>query len=100
MKVKDLISKLENADPEQEVFATPLIFMPIVQLNDNDGTLSDEGVKKVVAPFEGYPIERVGLMTDWREGVAKSKQYVFIGYDPDEQSSESSGNLTTLEFVN
>ena len=100
MKVKDLISLLENGDPEQEVFAAPLIFMPILQLNNNDGTLSDDGVKKVAAPFEGYSIEQVGLMTDWREGIAKSKQYVFIGYNPDEQFAESSDSFTTPEFVN
>lgn len=46
MKVRDLINKLEKADPEQEVFAAPLIFIPILQLNADDGTLSDREVEK------------------------------------------------------
>ena len=100
MKVKDLISKLENADPEQEVFAAPLIYLPILQPNSNSGILSDDEVQKIATPFERYPIGQVGLMTDLVNGVDKSKQYVFLGYETNEKSDEQSNTLTTPEFIN
>lgn len=96
MKVKDLINKLEEADPEQEVFAAPLVFIPILQLNADDETLSDREVEKISAPFERYSIAQVGLMTDLRDGVEKRKQYIVLGYDTDGQSETS----TSPEFVN
>lgn len=101
LKVKDLIKKLENADPEEEVCAAPLVFIPVLQLPDKDGIAAGGEFKRTAAPFERYPIVEVGLMTDLRDGIDNRKKYVFLGYDEmNEQIAGNANALTTPELVN
>jgi hypothetical protein len=85
MKVKDLIKKLDKADPEHEVFVAPLILIPAMQLNTNGGALLEGQVQKAASPFERYAVVNIGLITDL-EQIEERKQFIVLGYDTDEQT--------------
>lgn len=85
MKVKDLIKKLDEANPDYEVFAAPLIFIPVMQLNTDDGTALDGEIEKVANPFERYAVVNIGLFTDLERGKARN-QSIILGYDTDKQT--------------
>jgi hypothetical protein len=95
MQVKDLIEKLGKADPEHEVFVAPLIFIPVMQLNTDDGALLDGELQKVTSPFERYAVANVGLITDLERNEERN-HFIVLGYDTNEQPEVSTNN----EFIN
>jgi hypothetical protein len=69
MKVKELIEKLQQADPNLEVMASGLIQVP-----------SDQGGPKTIAnPEQKYPVESVKYIKDFTGDLPE--EFILVGFD-------------------
>lgn len=70
MKVRDLIEKLNNVDPEAEVRVAPLKIYPM---------LNDDSFETFADPENQFPIGMVGEYQDMRGGPGETA--VVLGFD-------------------
>lgn len=76
MKVKELISKLQKADPEHEIYASPRVFVPV----------AGEGqVARVADPDRKHSIAGVVLIKDMQ--TEPWEEFVLITFEESEAST-------------